>query len=273
MIRNYFIKAIEYTLAYFVDYTKLVLIYKLLFATKFKRITGNCRRYVQFDLGEQIVLKDHRSKKYLIYRPLVDDDVLAYKLDLVLGFNVVPPTYLLSELNVFYRCIFYVFGILNLNNLYDEDTIVQAYKPKDESGNTGNCRFEDALFFSIICGKTDGRDENSIISDGKIYEIDNEQIGHNKTDTWMFRTFCDIYLDQKYINNFLKENKLNDLKDLLKDYDTYYWNLDEPYGFTIKSQLKTNVLNNYEKLFRFLNNNKDKNIKVSDLNIFYSLTK
>lgn len=129
-----------------------------------------------------------------------------------------------------------------------------------------------AILFNIVAGRTDGRGDNSVIDTyGKVMEIDNEYIGSDKADSWLFSAFPDHILSKEVIDAFL-ETDSSIIEDIFKDFDRRYpklpfWNgLDQK--FNIKDESRTNILNNFQRLQTFLQDNKDSVVRVRDLKQF-----
>lgn len=129
-----------------------------------------------------------------------------------------------------------------------------------------------AILFNIVAGRTDGHVDNTVIdTNGKVMEIDNEYIGNGKTSSWLFSAFPDHILCKEVIDAFL-ETDSSIIEDVFKDFERRYpklpfWNARDE-KFNIQDKSKSNILNNFERLQTFLNNNRNSVIKVQDLKQF-----
>lgn len=131
-----------------------------------------------------------------------------------------------------------------------------------------------AVLFNIISGRTDARRDNSMIdSTGKVMEIDNEYIGSNKSNSWLFDAFSDHILSKDVIDGFL-ETDSSIIEDVFKDFgrryskERFWCPVDDQYNSI--DQSRTNILNNFKRLQAFLKVNKDSVIRIRDLKQFYA---
>lgn len=125
-----------------------------------------------------------------------------------------------------------------------------------------------ALLFNIIVGRRDAGRRNSVIDQFKnIQEVDNENIGNTKTDSWLFESFAECSVSQKVIDDLLKiEDGVfeNIFKDLACFPKTLFWN-ENTCEFDVVDRTQETIINNFKKLKAILLSNQHQDVRVKDL--------
>lgn len=192
------------------------------------------------------------------------NDAIAYLIDQVFNFGVVPPTLLVKR----HTSIDTTFIQDNLSNFrfplilqmpVEHEERQQIHQKKNfDKGALDSRQIQKAILFNIITGKHDGRPDNTIVDkDNRVFEIDNEQIGRCKTDSWMLREYSDLIFDQDII-----EHVTDTPESLLAEVFELF---EEEYKLTLEQGFKDNILNNLRKVCQFFKDNGTIDIKVQDL--------
>ncbi len=133
-----------------------------------------------------------------------------------------------------------------------------------------------AIFFNIITGRRDAREENSLIDRcNRIVEFDNEFIGLEKTDSWLLDFFPNFILPQKPIANLLSKD-ISIIDGVFKDMSHFpsctIWDRKEKcYVPFNPKKIQETIFANFKMLRDFLSNHSEKVIKLRDLTMNLNL--
>lgn len=219
---------------------------------------------VKDDKLESLLYVKMPMKKKGFQKETMKYDAIAYLIDCAFNFGIVPPSFLVQKDTPidtsFIRKneFFFKFPFI-MQTAIEIEASQQIHLNKEFAKDAINKeQIQKAILFNIIAGKHDGRPDNTVIdTKNHVYEIDNEQIGFCKTDSWMKTVYADLVFDQDII-----ENVINTPESILVEvFDLF----EEEYKLTLEDGFKDNILNNFKKVCRFFNTHGTANIQVQDL--------
>jgi hypothetical protein len=237
--------------------------------------------YIGPSTGKNIFVKNYQGKRAFVNEPLAKQDQLAFMVSHRLNFGVVPPTIALkgyenafrisklAQLHMGIGCVLQEGVPLHSHQIHMSNADKRALS--EYAFDIDHlCR---AVFFNIVVGRTDAGARNAVIDQFKrVMEIDNEQIGHTFTDSWLLDTFSDCVVSPSVIEDFLKK-EASIIEDIFRDLEGHlslnFWNgetckLDSP------NMSKVNILNNFKRLQSYLRENQEAQIKVGDLALHFT---
>lgn len=180
---------------------------------------------------------------------------LAYKIDQLFKFNVVPNTICFEkkeEIEEFSRLSRYTSSLRDQKVIVAQQAIQtprdQPYiQTSDEQLNSlEKTHLQKAVFLNLILGREDGRKENSVCDlEGKLFEIDNERIGSRKSDSWIFSKFQQLTFDQSIID-LVKDIEEPALEAVFNEFENHH---------PLDIQIKKNILENFRLLKKYVTEN------------------
>ncbi len=250
--------------------------------------------------GKKIFIKRCKGKRAFIKAPDAKQEQLSFMISHRLNFGVVPPTIALDGYaDVAQRISKIAQQCLGIGTVIQEG--VPLHSNQVHMGNSDQQALTEdafdqeqlckaltefaldqeqlckAIFFNIVAGRLDAGQRNTVIDPSKkVMEIDNEHIGSNQTDSWLLESFPDLILNQKAINDFLK-NEPTIIEDIFCDLEKHFpptllWN-PVTRKDDIVGQSQKNIVNNFNRLRSYLIKHQTHQIRVSDLaSIFFPQT-
>lgn len=190
---------------------------KKILRSETKCFIHNCTRYVTIHLDKNskqiLYTKAPSFEKYRdIQEKKLKYDLLAFKISQHFELHVVPATTIINnndKLKITENTIFQKAVNLNDNQFHIQNLKTQKSNFEENFINLKN--LHEAILFNLLTGRKDGRKENSVIDkNNNIQEIDNEQIGNNKTDSWLLKKKYIPIIPQftkKIMKNFIKHDE------------------------------------------------------------------
>jgi hypothetical protein len=222
-------------------------------------------RYLQLGYKDKEIVLFVKVPSWKLYHRIKSKaalDQLAFLISHYLKLNVVPVTIALEGYEsivkkyvpekIYKRCMM-------MEDYGFKGTIAQkVIKTKDSEPNCDltNVDLENihrCLMFNIITGRKDARIDNSIVDlDNNLFEIDNEDIGFNTTDSWLLHKFKDDIINEKLVDHMLTFN-VSIIDDVF----------DKMSQFTISNNIKKIIKDNFLRVLTILRTNN--NVTFKDL--------